>query len=411
MPLWSRPSTIAAPRTAPSVALGLERLEVRLTPSLGGEFQVNETFPHDQFDPAVASAANGRRVVVWASAVDADFDDVDIHAQLFDENNDKFGSELTIASTTDREFEPSVAMDAVGNFVVTWTRNLGNAGELDVWYATFSDAGAPLHSGAVADTEGLNESDSSVAAGAAGQFVVAYTTGDFPDQDVRAVRYDADGNRLGDMINVAGRAGVREYVPEVTCAPNGRFAIVLNRNDSEVLLRRYSAAGKLQGSHRLTSSKADDYSTPDVAMYANGACIVVWEWDTNGVGGSGHADVYVRRVSRTGVMSGLITISKSVVDDYDPTVAVDNTTGDYVVAIEQYNPSADLSSVLFCQLTQQSVNIGKFGVVAAWDSDVAGFDDDGFFLLVYEAPNAVDRGDGDGTGVFAQLGSIHGIPT
>jgi len=408
---WFRPFTGAARRASRSLNLGIEVLEDRVTPSLGGEFQVNTNFPFDQYNPVVAVAANGRKVVVWHSATDANFNNVDIRAQIYDENNQKFGSELIIADTSDREFDPAVAVDAVGDFVVTWTSNVGNSGQNDIHYALFGNAGNPVKTGPVADASEFDEFTSSVASDAAGNFVVSYTGAPDDEAGVFAARFDADGNRLGDTITVSARSGQYEDQSEVTCAANGRFAIVLNRGSSQILLKRYSASGNLQGAHILTSTKVNGYSTPDVAMYSNGACLAVWEWDTTPTGALKPADVFVERVSRTGVMGPLLKVLKTSVDENDPNVAVDNATGNYVVAMTQWNSATGINSALVLERTQQHVTLGNFGAVNSSDIDVGGFDDDGFYLLVYEVPNSINRGDGDGTGVFLQLGSIHGIPT
>mgnify|MGYP000678158215 CR=1 FL=1 len=69
-------------------------------------------------DVAIDFAGNG--VVVWHSN-SADKDTFDIYGQLFDENGLKGDTSFLINSFTHRwQWNPKVAMDAVGNFVVIW---------------------------------------------------------------------------------------------------------------------------------------------------------------------------------------------------------------------------------------------------------------------------------------------------
>jgi hypothetical protein len=406
-------------RAARQPAPSLETLEQRVVPTLVGEFQVNSTFLHDQYDPAVAVAANGRKIVVWPSAVDANFNNIDIKAQQYDENGDPVGDELTIAGTSDQEYDPSVAMDALGNFIVTWSVNPGNGGNTDVRFAVFSfGSGAPqLAAGDVAHSTTLDEYFSSVAADAAGNFVVAYQTegsGGATDRDIYAVRYSAQGTPLGPTITVSAKPRLGEDGPAVTRAPGGKFAVVYNFADTQIRLRRYSAKGAVLGTETIAKD-ADSFSTPDVAMDAKGNCVVVWERDLSGVGGTTQADVYSRWVTKDGDMGPKRTMASGPGDQYDPTVAIDSATDNYVVAVEQYDPDNDVNTVLVTQRTKQGLQVNEPGegivTLDALDDEIGGFDNDGFYFLAYELPNVPDRGDGDGSGVFATLGSIHGLPT
>src|SRR5439155_539040 len=89
----------------------------------GGEFQVNSTTAGDQEDPSVAMTASGAFVVVWGphgyGYPPGTFGP--IHAQRYDASGVPQGSELTANTTIYGRF-PRVAIDSVGNFVVTWER-------------------------------------------------------------------------------------------------------------------------------------------------------------------------------------------------------------------------------------------------------------------------------------------------
>ena len=84
------------------------------------EFQVNTYTPSDQVDPKVATDAAGDYVVVWASN-GQDGSGYGIYAQLYNKTGVAQGSEFQVNTyTPGNQNQPSVAMDAAGDFVVAW---------------------------------------------------------------------------------------------------------------------------------------------------------------------------------------------------------------------------------------------------------------------------------------------------
>src|SRR4051794_10506572 len=116
---WARSGTRAGAQAPPVRRLECEALEARNLLSLSStQLLVNTTKLHPQNQPAVASSSIGRSVVVWTdnkSSIDKD-----IKAQVYDSTGHKVGREITITGTRNNEYNPTVAMDARGNFVVVW---------------------------------------------------------------------------------------------------------------------------------------------------------------------------------------------------------------------------------------------------------------------------------------------------
>jgi hypothetical protein len=104
------------------------------------EFRVNTTTAGDQARPSVASERlSGNEVIAWQSQQEGN--DWDIHAQLYGAGAE--GSEFRVNTTTaGAQTEPALAMDAGGNFLVTWT-SFGAATGLDVMSQLFSASGDP----------------------------------------------------------------------------------------------------------------------------------------------------------------------------------------------------------------------------------------------------------------------------
>lgn len=87
---------------------------------LGDEFQVNSFTDADQFFPSVAMDGSGRFVVMWESA-EQDGSGYGIIGQSFDSSGERIGGEFQANTyTEDFQFDPSIAMNASGDFVVVW---------------------------------------------------------------------------------------------------------------------------------------------------------------------------------------------------------------------------------------------------------------------------------------------------
>src|SRR5262249_32257679 len=86
----------------------------------GGEFRVNTFTSNNQGDPAVAMDAPGDFIVTWDSYAQ-DGSDWGIFAQRYNSAGIARGGEFQVNTfTSDRQVGPAVAIDSAGEFVVTW---------------------------------------------------------------------------------------------------------------------------------------------------------------------------------------------------------------------------------------------------------------------------------------------------
>jgi hypothetical protein len=87
---------------------------------VGAEFQVNTHTAGDQTTPSVAMTPTGSFVITWASYGE-DQSGWGVFAQRYDSGGQKVDTEFQANTyTTGNQKSPSVTMDAVGNFVITW---------------------------------------------------------------------------------------------------------------------------------------------------------------------------------------------------------------------------------------------------------------------------------------------------
>src|SRR5687767_7536590 len=85
----------------------------------GGEFRVNTFVSDDQQWPSIAADAAGNFVVVWEShdQLGQPFRS-DVFAQRYDAAGNRLGAEFLVNETTPHsQYFPAVASDAKGNFV------------------------------------------------------------------------------------------------------------------------------------------------------------------------------------------------------------------------------------------------------------------------------------------------------
>ena len=85
--------------------------------AITGDIQVN-TGTISRNDPSVAMDSIGNFVITW-SGTDGSYSGV--NAQMFDSSGNPVGSEFQVNTyTTDSQSWPIIAMDQNGNFVITW---------------------------------------------------------------------------------------------------------------------------------------------------------------------------------------------------------------------------------------------------------------------------------------------------
>ncbi len=112
----------------------------------GSESQVNITTKGNQTNPSAAMSVLGRGVVAWEnSSSDGNLNTYDIYARRIYLNGSPIGEEFRVNTTTEGyQGSPSVAMDAIGNFVVAWSSHDQDGSFLGVYARKFDNYGEPL---------------------------------------------------------------------------------------------------------------------------------------------------------------------------------------------------------------------------------------------------------------------------
>ncbi|MDZ4689210.1 MAG: hypothetical protein SH850_29385, partial [Planctomycetaceae bacterium] len=297
---------------------------------IGPEFQVN-TFTtgaqgtNTETGRRLAMDAAGNFVVVWSSN-GQDGSGAGIYAQRYDADGVALGGEFQVNTyTTNNQLRASVAMDADGDFVVTW-ESFGQDGDFYGVYAQRFDAAAVAQGTEfqVNDYTTGFQYQSQVAMDDAGNFVVTWTSGEFDVNgftDVLARRYDADGTALGGAFRVNTYTTNTQWYSTVAMDADGDFVIAWQTERAPgpygVYAQRYTSAGTAVGSEFGVSS-----GRPKVAMSSSGDFVIVTEALGN---------VVVRPYSANGTPQGaaIPVETFSLGSDFDADVAI-NDDGSFV---------------------------------------------------------------------------------
>lgn len=262
----------------------------------GSEFRISTETSKDQLGPSVSMDASGNFVVTWSSN-EQDGNKWGVYGQRFDSTGIALDGEFSVNNTTNHEqTASSVAMSADGSFVVTWSSKDQDGDNWGVYGKRYDSSGvAQGREFQINTTTSDEQAFSSVAVDADGNFVVTWSS---KDQDgnnwgVYGKRYNAAGNAQGGefLVNVV-TTDVQQY-SSVSMDSDGDFVITWTSKNQDgdklgIYARQYTAAGAAKGGEVLVNSTTTgDQSYSSVAMDAKGSFVVVWSGagtgDTDGV--------------------------------------------------------------------------------------------------------------------------------
>jgi hypothetical protein len=278
-----------------------------LTP-VGPELQVNTYTTGFQTTPDVAMDPSGRFVVTWQSGFffgpSPDGSGSGVFAQGFDADGTPLGTEFRANTfTLGPQFDPSVAADGAGRFVITWTSGSYNSypsqdGSVFGAFVQRYDAnGTPLGPEFQANTyTTARQHEAAVVADAAGNFVVVWTSAasyyangqDGSRSGVFAQRYDASGAAVGPEFQVNSYTTGPQEQPSVAIdATTGAFVVAWQSggygfepdgDGAGVFARRFDAAGVPAGpDFQVNTYTTGSQRDPHVAAASGGGFVVVWQ--------------------------------------------------------------------------------------------------------------------------------------
>ncbi|MGL5096730.1 MAG: hypothetical protein ACRDD1_14140, partial [Planctomycetia bacterium] len=370
----------------------LELLEDRSVPAapVGPEFSISSYSTDQQANPSVAMDADGDFVVVW-NRLDQQFNNQGIFAQRYNASGAPQGNEFRVDSPEVQGSLPSVAMDADGDFVVVWSNS-------EVYAKRFNAAGEAQGSEILVNNFTTGPQFlASVAMDADGDFIVAwYGDGPSGNNNIHARRFTAAGAPRANQFQVdtvvpSGGA------PSVAMSASGAFVVTwtstgLTGQDgslSGIYARRYNSSGVAQGvEFRVNTFTTNTQTSSSVAMDADGDFVVTWF-------GFGLNDpsigIFAKRYSANGVAQGNEFRVNTAVAGFQqlPSVAM-NAGGDFVVTWDSRTQDGDQLGISAQQYDAAGAPVGGEFRVNDFTTGVqrnakAAIDADGDFVIAWES--------------------------
>jgi hypothetical protein len=248
------------------------------------EFPVNTHTLGHQASPAVASAPDGRLLVVWVGEQDGGGEGVS--GRLYDALGTPQEAEFRVNTfTAPAQFSfPSAASDGRGNFVVVWMNHDQDGSQAGIFGQRFGPDGAPQGMEFRVNTYTEGSQTTPKVAAAAGGFVVVWRS-DGQDGSAGGVfcqRYDAAGAAQGPEFQVHTHTPGPQSYPAVSARPDGQFVVVWesfgqDEDHRGVFGQRFDEGGTPQGGefpiHTFTTF-AQAYAR--VAHRLDGGFVTVW---------------------------------------------------------------------------------------------------------------------------------------
>jgi hypothetical protein len=312
---------------------------------LGGEFQVNTYTTDSQYTPAaVALDAAARFIVVWSS-IGQDGSKSGVFGQRYDAAGQPLGSEFRVNTyTTNYQYNPAIAIDGQGRFVVVWQSYLQEGSGGGIFAQRYDAAGQPLASEfRINSYTTADQYPFSLAMDGQGRFVVVWASEnqDGSQNGIFGRRFDAAGQPLGGEFQINTYTTNAQDRPAVTMSDAGSFVVVWQSFGQDgsnygIFGRRFDAAGQpLGGEFQVNTYTTNVQYRPAVASDAAGNFVVVWESETQDGNSAG---IFGRRYDAAGLPRGgeFRVNSHTTNDQADPRVASD-PSGNFVVVWRSYS--------------------------------------------------------------------------
>ena len=250
-----------------------------------GVFQVNTTSNGYQEYATVAMDAAGNFMVTWSSW-GQDGDGWGVFAQRYDPQGNPLGKEFQVnTSVVGDQLYSSVAANPAGGFLVTWSSFARDGSGLGILGQLYDAQGNPLGGEFQINSTPGYDAYSTVAANANGYVVTWSNLGhDGSGWGIFARRYDAQGNPLGGEFQVnTWTLGDQEY-SSVAMNDTGAFTITWSSHELlgwQIEAQRFDPAGNPLGNEfQVNQVTTGDHMYPTIASTAEGGFLITWSSNT-----------------------------------------------------------------------------------------------------------------------------------
>jgi VCBS repeat-containing protein len=371
----------------------------------GPELLVNTTTANEQTTDALNRGGQqtvsfddaGNFVVVWTSK-SQDGDGYGVYARRYAADGTALTGEILVNTTTNGDqMYASVASDAAGNFVVTWTSDGQDGNKTGVYARRFAGDGTALTGEILVNTTTSGDQQNSVIGmnRVTGDFVIAWQgqgTGD--SQGIFYRRFAANGTALDGSEQRANStdAGAEEN-PAVAMDTSGNFVIAYDVNN-HLYFQRFNASGMAQGSLTQVDNGFSHSVGASIAMDGAGNFTLVYRETTTLSG------IWCRGYNADGSSRyGWNYIATGDADSASIAMAAD---GSFIVTYQKNSDSQDIFAQLFNASGSANGSVFKVNAYTTNDqkSPSVALRDGGHFVVVWSGKLAADT---DSDGVAARI--------
>jgi hypothetical protein len=334
--------------------------------AVGSEFRVNTFINDGQSVPSAGMDANGDFVIAWMSN-GQDGSNYGIYAQRYSAAGAAVGSEFRVNTfTSGNQTRPSVAVDADGDFVIAWMSDGEDGSGHGVYAQRYSAAGAAVGGEFRVNTFTTGtQTLPQVAMDANGDFVITWISAgqDGSSYGIFAQRYNTAGAAVGGEFRVNTFISGSQSVPEVAMDAGGDLVIAWGSSaqdgsDYGIYAQRYSTAGAaVGGEFRVNTFTTGNQSNPSVSMNGDGDFVIAWQ--SSAQDGSDYG-IYAQRYSAAGAAVGreFRVNTFSTASQNNPSVSMDGA-GDFVIAWESGDQDGSQSGIYAQRYGQTGTVSGK----------------------------------------------------
>ncbi|MFN8578889.1 MAG: pentapeptide repeat-containing protein [Candidatus Sericytochromatia bacterium] len=316
------------------------------------EFRVNDYTLNDQTNPSISSNNKGDIVIAWKSE-NQDGSGSGIYRKRYNYSGIEQDFELKVNQyTTSNQLNPSVALDNLGNYVITWQSNQDNGYE--IYSRRFNSIGIPVNSEFRVNTYTINHQiNPSIAMNSnTGTFVITWESinQDGNSSGIYAQRYRNDGFPISSEFKVNTYTTFSQRNPAVAMDTIGNFIItwVSDNQDlggnvgANIYAQRYNSLGIAQGSEfRVNSYTTNMKDNPSVSMSNSGNFVITWESQDENYSG-----IFAQRYNSLGIAQGneFRVNSYTTNNQSNPNVSVD-PIGSFIITWESESQDGNGSGV------------------------------------------------------------------
>jgi len=258
--------------------------------AVGSEFRINSSIAGDHYDVAVSGLSGGGFLAAWA--VEGRDGSSDVYGQRYQADGAAVGGEFRINTyTTGDQYQPALATMANGGFVVTWSSSVQDGDGPGVYGQRFASDGTPVGTEFRANNSGVGQQGYSAPAPLLdGGFVITWTvSGQVGDnEEIFGQRYAANGDPAGTEFQINTYTKDSQICPSVTGLSDGGFVVTWSSRGQDgsrygVYGQRFTAdAVPAGGEFRVNGitdgdQVAESYNgSQTLATLSNGRLVQVW---------------------------------------------------------------------------------------------------------------------------------------